>query len=134
MTATDVAAHGWTVWAWMAMGALMLAQLGVVDVLGLRSGHQPGSPVPFEPQVAHFRATRALGNTNESIAVFVLLTLFCIGSDAHAGATAAAAWACVGFRVAHTACYWAGLALARSLSFAGVLLSLVALLVIGLAT
>lgn len=121
-------AYGLTVNAWLAMAGLLLVQLVVADLLGIRARHAPGSPVPYDPANPLFRAVRALGNSNESIAIFVLLTLACVGRGADPVATGAAAWSFTGFRAGHALCYWAGIGLARSLCFAGALLSLLALL------
>jgi uncharacterized MAPEG superfamily protein len=126
--------YGLTFDAWLVMAGLMLVQLSVADVLGIRRRHAPGAPVPFDPASPLFRAVRALGNTNESIAIFVLGTLACVGRGADPGATAAAAWSFTAFRAGHAACYWAGIGLARSLCFAGALLSLFALLGVALWT
>jgi uncharacterized MAPEG superfamily protein len=123
-----------TVNAWLAMAGLLLVQLLVADVLGIRARHAPGSPVPYDPANPLFRAVRALGNSNESIAIFVLLSLACVGRGADPGATGAAAWSFAGFRAGHALCYWTGLGLARSLCFAGALLSLLALLGVALWT
>lgn len=120
--------------AWLAMAGLMLVQLSLADMLGIRGRHAPGAPVPFDPASPLFRAVRALGNTNESIAIFVLLTLACVGRGADPTATGAAAWSFAGFRAGHAACYWAGVGLARSLCFAGALLSLFALFGVALWT
>ena len=57
-------------------GALLVVQLLVVDVVGLRRAHPPGTPIEPDQNDFLFRATRAHANTNESIAAFALLAIF----------------------------------------------------------
>ena len=125
-------AYDSTILALGAMGGLFLLQLLVVDVAGIRAKHEPGTPVEADPTDFHFRAVRAHANTNESIAAFVLLVLFAIFVGADPSWTNGAAIAFVAGRTSHMACYWAGLALARSASFAVAMLALIALFVTGL--
>ena len=61
----------------------MLIQTLVSDVLGIKSGHRAGAPIEYNPDSAYFRAARALANTNEGVAVFVLLALYGIFSEAN---------------------------------------------------
>ncbi len=129
-----MASYGMTVHALGAMAALMLVQLAVLDLTAVRSGKVPGADVPANHEDFLFRASRALGNTNESIAVFVLLVLYGVLSGAAPGALGAAAWCYVAARVGHSLCYWLRLAIPRSICFAAAMLSLVALLVIALVT
>lgn len=123
-----VAAYHSTVLSLGGMGALLLVQLFVVDVAGIRSKHAPGSPIEADPANFLFRAARAHANTNESIAAFVLLTLFAIGMGADPTWTNGASLVFLAARASHMICYWAGLGIARSASFgvAGIALTVLA--------
>ena len=61
-----------TIIALGAMAVLMFCQLLIADVIGIRSKHVPGSQVAADHNNIHFRASRTVANTNESIAIFVL--------------------------------------------------------------
>ena len=118
----------------LALGVLAIAmfvQLLVADVIGLRSGHVPGSLAPADHDNLLFRATRTVANANESIAIFVLAIFFCMLSGAPAGPTAYAAWAFVIARVLYAICYYANLKVLRSSVFSISLLAIAALLIIG---
>jgi uncharacterized MAPEG superfamily protein len=121
-----------TVHALGAVGALLLAQIVVADVAGIRAHHPPGMPVEADPKNFLFRAVRAHANTNESIAAFVLLALFGIFVGASASALNALAWVYAIGRAGHMAFYYAGIGLARSVSFGIAMLALVGMLVVGL--
>ena len=117
-----------------AMGALsllMLSQVLVADVLGLRAKHLPGSQVPADHSNPLFRATRTVANTNESITVFVLAILFCIFSGASVSLTTYAAWTFVAARLLYAICYYSNLQRLRSTMFGVSLLALIGLIVIG---
>ena len=120
-----------TVAALGALAVLMFCQLLVADVVGLRSKHIPGSPVPADHDNPLFRTSRTVTNTNESIAIFILAILFCMLSGAPAGTTAYAAWAFVIARFLYAVCYYSNLQLLRSTMFGISLIALAALLVIG---
>ena len=105
----------------LAMGAtafLLLVQMLVVDVAGIRAKHLPGTPVPSDHNLFLFRATRAHANTNETIAAFILLALFGLASAANTSWLNGAAWCYVAARAGHMICYYLDLRAARSLSFA----------------
>lgn len=104
---------------------LLLAQLLVADVAGIRAGHAPGSPVAPDPGNFLFRAVRAHANTNESIAAFALLVVAGVLGGAAPSTLATASWCWVGARAVHMLAYWAGVALLRSAAF---LVSFLALL------
>ncbi|MEZ5570180.1 MAG: MAPEG family protein [Halioglobus sp.] len=120
-----------TVLALGAMTLLMLVQLLVSDVIGIRAKHLPGSPVVADHANLLFRATRTVANTNESIAVFIVAVLFCMMSGASPQATGYAAWAFVACRLIYALFYYANLQTLRSVIFAGAIISLVALLASG---
>lgn len=120
-----------TISALGSVAVLMLLQLLVADVIGLRAKHVPGSQVPTDHDNPLFRASRAVANTNESIAIFILAVVFCILSGAPASATGYSAWAFAGARLLYAACYYLNWQLARSAMFGLSLMALGALLVSG---
>ncbi len=114
-----------------AMAVLMLVQLLIADVAGIRHRHVPGTPVTGTHSDVLFRVTRTVANTNESIAIFVLALFFCMLSGANPVHVGYAAWAFVVSRVLYAVCYYLDLRLLRSTTFGVSLVSLLALLVIG---
>ena len=129
-----VQAYSSVVAAMGALALLMLAQVLVVDVLGMRAKHVPGSQVPVDHGNPHFRAARTVANTNESIAVFIVAVLFCMFSGASASLTTYAAWTFVVARALFAVCYYSNLQLLRSTMFGVSLLALTGLIVIGFFT
>ena len=68
-----------------AAGTLLLLQLLVADIAGMKVPHIPGAPI--EPDHSNFlfrahRAHRALGNMNESVSIFIIFALVGILSAA----------------------------------------------------
>ncbi len=122
-----------TLWAMGLMGGLLLVQLVVLDVAGIKAGHVPGSSVAGDHDDFFFRATRAHANTNESIAVFILLALFGILHGAAPGWLNLLATIYVAARVGHMLCYYAGIQVLRSLAFVVAFLALTGMLVVGVA-
>lgn len=119
----------------LAMGAtagLILIQMLVADVAGIRTGHVPGAPVAADHASFLFRATRAHANTNESVAAFALLALFGIFTAATASWLNGFAWCYVAGRAGHMLCYYLDLRLARSAFFTVSLLAMLGMFVIGL--
>ncbi|MDA0688236.1 MAG: MAPEG family protein [Proteobacteria bacterium] len=121
-----------TINAWAALAVLLLLQVLVVDVSALRAKHVPGTPVEANHDNFLFRATRAVANINETIAIYIVVVLFCVFSGANADYTGYLSWAYVGARAAYACCYYFDLRLWRSVCFGVSLLSLSALLVVGL--
>lgn len=117
--------------AMCGMALLMLMQILVVDVLGIRAKHVPGTLVDANHDSLIFRASRTVANTNESIAVFILAVLFCVLMGASPLYTAYAAWGFVVSRVLYAFCYYSNLKLLRSVVFGVSLVFLFALLAIG---
>ena len=72
-----------------------------------------------------------MGNTNETIAIFLLGVIFCMLSGANPQQTAIAAWGFVAARGLYALCYYFNLKILRSTVFGVVLLSLLSLVVIG---
>jgi uncharacterized MAPEG superfamily protein len=127
----SLATYAPMVWAMGTSGVLLLLQLLVVDIAGIRSGHVPGAPVASDHGVFMFRATRAHANTNESIASFVLLSLFGIFSSGSAPWLNVLAWLYVLCRVVHMICYYADQRVLRSASFAVSLAALLGIFIVG---
>jgi len=122
-----------TVAAMGTMGGLLLLQMVILDVAGIKAGHVPGSPVTGGHDDFFFRAFRAHANTNETIAVFILLALFGILRNASPWGLNLCATVYVAARLAHMLCYYADVKLLRSASFVVAFLALVGMLVVGVA-
>lgn len=120
-----------TILAMGAMALLMFVQLIFADLVGVRSKHTPGGLIPVDHEKLLFRSTRAVANTNESIAIFILASLFCIFSNASPIYTAYASWGFVVARLFYALFYYGNLRLCRSATFGISLLFLSALMVIG---
>jgi len=121
-----------TILAMATTGGLLLLQLVVADVAGIRAGHTPGTPIAADHRDFLFRAARAHANTNESVAAFVLLALFGILSAASPAWINALAWTYAGARFSHMICYYAGFQVPRSVSFGIAMTALVGMLLAGL--
>lgn len=121
----SVPAYEPTIWAMGLVGGLLLIQLIVADLVGLKSGHTPGKTVDADPANFFFRVTRAHANTNESIAAFILITIFAMHSPLSPFWVNALSWLYLVSRVAHMSCYYAANQPLRSIAFG---LSILALL------
>ena len=106
-----------TVWAMGATGFLMLIQLVVADLAGVKSNHKPGTPVAPDTDSFFFRATRSHANTNESVAIFVLLAVSGMFSSAAPQWLNILAWVYVTSRTVHMLCYYANRGMFRSIAF-----------------
>ena len=115
-----------------ALAALMIAQLLIADVTGIRRRHVPGTPVTPDHADALFRVSRTVANMNESVAIFVVLLLYCIFAGASPAWTAWSAWAYAICRLLYAVCYYANLPTYRSISFGLSLIALITMLVVGL--
>lgn len=113
-----------TILAMASVGFLLLLQLLVADLAGIKAGHKPGHPIPADSQRFLFRAARAHANTNESIAAFLLFATAGVLAGASPGCLNLLSWAYVGSRAMHMATYYAGLQLPRSIAFGISLLAL----------
>jgi|GEM_PF-3408566 len=109
-------------------GGLLLLQLLVADIAGMRVPHIPGAPIEANHKSFIFRASRALGNMNESVAIFILFAIVGIMSASDPLWLGRLALVYTGARAAYMLCYWFNIKLARS-AFFGV--SLLALLGMG---
>lgn len=126
--------YSMTVQALGLTGLLLLVQMLVVDFAGMGAGHKPGHPVPADHGNFLFRAVRAQANSNESIAVFILLALFGMFAGAAPAVLGWSALAYVAGRLGHMVCYYAGIGLARSICFGVALLGLLGMAVAGMMT
>lgn len=118
----------------LAMGLtalLLLVQMLVVDFAGMGARHTPGHPVPPDHGNFLFRAVRAQGNSNESIAIFILLALFGMFGGASPAGLGWSAMLYVAGRLGHMLFYYAGVGLARSICFGIALLGLLVMAVTG---
>jgi uncharacterized MAPEG superfamily protein len=110
---------------------LMLIQVLIADVVGIRAGHLPGTAVPGSHSDLLFRVTRVVANTNETIGLFILLLLYCVLGGASQEYTGYGAWAYVVTRAAYALCYYFDQRMLRSIVFALSLLALAGLLAVG---
>lgn len=120
-----------TVLSWGAVTLLLLIQVIVVDVVGLRAKHLPGAPVEADHGNLLFRTTRTVANTNESIAIYILVMLFCVFSGADAQYTGLLSWGYVASRAAYALCYYFNIQMMRSVCFGLSLIALLGLLITG---
>ena len=99
------------------LAALVLVQVLVADLAGMRAKHVPGMPVMTGHADFHFRATRAHANTNESLPVWILLVLLAVLLAADPKWSTYAAWLFAAGRAGHMLFYYLDLRLARSVAF-----------------
>jgi uncharacterized MAPEG superfamily protein len=125
-----LAPYSLTAYAMLATATLLLIQLLVLDLAGIKARHIPGTPVQPDHSSFLFRATRTHANTNESVAAFVLLAVVAIFTAASPAWVNACAWLYVAGRLGHMLCYYADLRLVRSVAFAVSLMALFSLLVV----
>jgi uncharacterized MAPEG superfamily protein len=119
---------------YVILGALVLVQALVGDVAGIRARHVPGMPVTGGHDVFHFRATRALANTNENLGGFLLVSLAAILLGASPTWTNRLVMLFAASRAGHMLAYYADLRTVRSLSFGVGLVCLVGLAICAAAT
>ncbi len=123
-----------TIASWGALALLLLIQILVADFFGLKARHVPGSPVAADHSDPLFRASRTVANTNEGIAVYIIVILFCVFSGANATYTGYLSWAYVFARAGYAVCYYCNIQLLRSVMFGVALLMLIGLLLTGMFT
>lgn len=120
-----------TILAVGALGALLLVQLLVADVIGILRKHEPGTPVEPGHDDPLFRASRVVGNVNESIAIFVVAVLFATWRGASPDQLAYAVWSYVILRALYAGCYYFDVRILRSVMFALSVVALLAILILG---
>lgn len=124
--------YDWTVLSFGLIGGLLLAQVLVSDVISIVAKHSPGAPVTADHSSLLFRVHRAHANTNETLAGFVVLTLFALAARANPEWLNGLAMTYIGARLAHMTFYYANLKSLRSVAFGISLVALVGILVAGL--
>lgn len=111
-----------------ALAVLLLIQLGVADVVGIRAKHVPGMPVTGGHDSFFFRATRTHANSNENLGLFLLLVLVAVMAGADAAWVGNWVWVFVAARTAYALCYYADLRALRSVVFSVGVLAQIGLL------
>jgi uncharacterized MAPEG superfamily protein len=118
--------------AWLSLAAACLVQAIVADVAGIRAQHVPGMPVSGGHDDFFFRAVRAHANTNENLALFLLLSLAAMFLGANGWLTNVLVWGFVIARIVHMLAYYADQRVLRSVAFSVGFVCLVVLLVVDL--
>ena len=116
--------------AMVVLAGLIYVQVLVADLASMKAKHVPGMPVTTGHSSFHFRAVRAIGNTNETLGLTLLLVALAIVLGANPKWTNGLAWLYVAGRAGHMAFYYAKAGLARSTAFGVGLLAQLGLLVV----
>ena len=106
-----------TLVACAALAVLIMVQVLVADYASIRAKHVPGMPVTEGHGSFLFRSARALGNTNETLGLFLLLVALAVLFGATARWVNLLVWVYVAARAGHMTFYYARKGLLRSLSF-----------------
>jgi len=114
------------------IGLMSFMQLVIADLCAIKTKHTPGYPIEADHTRFLFRTVRAHANTNETIAIFILFSLFGIFSAANAEWLTNFAIAYLVGRVLHMFFYYANIQLARSAAFVLVLIGLLGMFIVGL--
>ncbi|EGQ8047273.1 MAPEG family protein [Vibrio parahaemolyticus] len=127
-----VAQYGTSVLVLGLSGMLFFVQLLVADVVGIKKGHIPGTAVTDGHESFLFRSNRAFANSNETVGILILFTLFAILSSANP------VWvnnlSIVYFigRVGHMVFYYANFQLMRSVFFVVSAIGLLGIFITGI--
>ena len=121
-----------TLVACAALAVLIVVQVLVADLASIRAKHVPGMPIADGHSSFLFRATRAAGNTNETLGLFLLLVALAIALGARAPWVNGLAWVYVAARAGHMGFYYARIGWARSTAFTVSLVAQIGLLVVDL--
>ena len=113
-----IAPYSSSVLALGLLGFLYLVQLLVADLVAIRRGHVPGTPVSGGHEDLLFRATRAHANTTESIGAVILLSAFAILVRADPAWVNFSLGAFLGLRLLHMLAYYLDWRVLRSVAFA----------------
>ena len=123
-----------TLVACVVLAGLVMLQVLVADLASMKEKHVPGMPVTSGHGNFHFRAVRAIGNTNETFGLFLLLVALAVLLGANPAWSNALAWVYVAGRAGHMVFYYARVGLARSVAFGVGLAAQFALLIVVAAT
>lgn len=115
------------------VGLLQFIQLLVADAAGIGSKKTPGFPVQPDHNSFAFRSERAFLNTNESVTIFLLFTLFSILSAANPYWLNTLSVIYALSRLLHMLFYYFDVRLARSGVFVVSLIALAGLFIVGAA-
>ncbi|RYU64235.1 MAPEG family protein [Aliivibrio finisterrensis] len=113
-------------------GFVIWLQLVIVDVIGIKEKHVPGFDIKQDHNSLLFRSNRALANSNESVGILILFTLFAIFSSGDASWVNGFSIAYLIGRVGHMLCYYFNLRVLRSIAFGVSFVSLLGIFIIGL--
>ena len=116
--------------ACVVLAFLILAQVLIADFASIRAKHVPGMPVTDGHASFHFRAVRAIGNTNETLGLFLLLAALAVLLGANAKWSGILAWVYVAGRAGHMTFYYARIGWARSTAFSVSLAAQIGLLLL----
>lgn len=113
-------------------GLLYWLQLAIADIVGIRAKHTPGFTIDENHNSFLFRCNRALANSNESVGIFILFTIFALLSSANAAWLNGFAVVHLIGRTGHMLFYYRNLQLLRSAAFAIGFLGLLGIFIVGL--
>jgi len=123
-----------TLVACTVLAGLILIQVLVADLAAMKSKHVPGMPVTDGHASFHFRAVRAIGNTNETLGLFLLLAALALLLGANPKWVNALAWTYTAARAGHMSFYYTRIGMARSIAFGvGLFAQLGLLVAVGMA-
>lgn len=114
------------------IGFLLIVQILVADVVAIAQKHTPGMPITNGHDSFIFRSARVAANTNETLAAFIALVLFCLFANAEPAWVNNLALLYIAGRVAHMLCYYLDLQLARSAVFGVTIVAMIGLFGSGL--
>lgn len=114
-----------------ALTLIQIIQLIVADAIGIISKHTPGATVEANHDDLLFRASRVFANTNETIPIFILASIFAVLVSAPPSITGGAAWVYIITRIIYAFCYYVNLKTMRSIIFGISLLALITMFITG---
>jgi len=123
-----------TLVACAVLASLIMVQVLVADLAAMKAKHVPGMPVTDGHASFHFRAVRALGNTNELLGLFLLLVALAVLHGGNPNWVNGLAWTYAIARAGHMGFYYTRVGLARSIAFGISLAAQVGLLIVVAAT
>lgn len=129
---THLANYETTVLVIGLIGLMLLVQLLMADISGIRAGKTPGFSTGPDHGSFLFRAERAFMNTNESVTIFLLFAGFSIMSSANPSWINSLSVTYGLSRLLHMLFYYFDVKLARSAAFAVSLLALTGMFIVGI--